>query len=423
MSVQAIVGGNWGDEGKGKMTDHLAGKADYVVRFQGGNNAGHTIVNDYGKFKLHLLPSGIFNMNTVNILANGVAVNIEAFLSELSEVLEKGVPMPTIYISERAQVVMPHHIMLDQLEEKRLGKFQFGSTQTGMAPFYSDKYKKVGIQVNELFDYDSLLSKVERNIEHTNILMVHLYKEKPLDAKDTADKLFEVGKSIRPYVADTRKILLDAHRKNMNILFEGQLGALKDPDHGIYPMTTSSSPLASFAPVSTGLPAACLTSVTTVVKAYSSAVGAGAFVTEIEGETAELIREIGHEYGATTDRPRRIGWFDGVATRYGCQLQGTTEVTLSLVDVLGCLETIKVCTHYEIDGMQTNQFPVTDRLHKAIPVYEKLKGWQCDISHIRNYTDLPENTKTYIKTVESIIGFKIKYVSVGPERDALIQIY
>ncbi len=422
MSVHAVVGGNWGDEGKGKMTDYLAKKSDYVVRFQGGNNAGHTIVNDYGKFKLHLLPSGIFNPNTINVLSSSVALNISAFISELNDVIKQGVPEPDIRIDCRTQVVLPHHILLDKLEEKRLGKYQFGSTQTGMSPFYSDKYKKIGIQVADLFDYDHLYKKIERNIEHSNILMVHLYKVPPLNPKEITDSLFDESKKIKKYITDTRSLLVNAEKAGKNILFEGQLGALKDPDHGIYPMTTSSSPLSSFAPVSTGVPASKLTKVTTVVKAYSSAVGAGAFVSEIHDSIADLIREIGNEYGATTDRPRRIGWFDAVATRYGCELQHTTEVVLSLLDVLGCIQEIPICVAYKIDDSVTTEFPTTYTLDKATPVYEVLPGWNCDISHIRNFDDLPKNAKEYVYKIEALIGFKIKYVSVGPQRDALIEI-
>lgn len=421
MCLQAVVGGNWGDEGKGKMTDYLARQSDYVVRFQGGNNAGHTIVNDYGKFKLHLLPSGIFNPSTVNVLATSVALNIKAFLSELDYVLRAGVPQPDIRISNRTQVVLDHHILLDKLEEKRLGKYQFGSTQTGMSPFYADKYKKIGIQVCDLYDYKHLLKKVTRNIEHTNILFENLYKIEPLNAVTITDELYKLGPSIKPYICDTRSLLYDANQNGSAILFEGQLGALKDPDHGIYPMTTSSSPLSNFAPVSTGLPCRDLTRVTTVVKAYSSAVGAGAFVSEIFGDTAESIREIGNEYGATTERPRRIGWFDAVATRYGCQLQNTTEVVLSLLDVLGHLKTINICTHYKIDQEETESFPVTYELEKASPVYESFDSWMCDISHIRQYDALPKEAKIYIETVEQLIGFPIRYISVGPERNALIE--
>ncbi|MFI3237203.1 MAG: adenylosuccinate synthase [Lachnospiraceae bacterium] len=422
MSVQAVVGGNWGDEGKGKMTDYLAQKSDYVVRFQGGNNAGHTIVNEYGTFKLHLLPSGVFNKNTINILSSAVALNMKAFLTELNEVLQSGVPKPIIYIDTRTQIVLPHHILLDKLEEKRLGNDQFGSTQTGMSPFYSDKYKKIGIQVCDLFDYNHLYNKVKRNIEHTNVLMEHLYQQDCLDPKEITEELMKDGEMIKAFICDTRKLLLDADKQGKNILFEGQLGALKDPDHGIYPMTTSSSPLSSFAPVSTGVPASSLKKVTTVVKAYSSAVGAGAFISEIHGETADLIRKEGNEYGATTDRPRRIGWFDAVASRYGCELQHTTEVVLSLLDVLGCVETIPICIAYEIDGKQVFDFPPTVTLEKAKPVYEEHKGWRKDISQVKIFDELPIEAKNYVWRIENLLGFPIKYVSVGPERDSLIEI-
>jgi len=422
MSITAVVGGNWGDEGKGKITDLLAKQSDFVVRFQGGNNAGHTIINDYGKFQLHLLPSGVFNPNTVNVLATSVAVNIEAFLTEYRDVISRNVPKPNIKISHRAQVVLPHHILLDKLEEKRLGKDQFGSTQSGMAPFYSDKYLKIGIQVADLYDYDALLKKVIRNIEKKNILLEHLYNHKILNAIEITDYLFEQGKSIECFVDDTRALLKDAI-KDKNILMEGQLGALKDPDHGIYPMTTSSSPLASFAPVSTGLPASELKRVITVVKSYSSAVGSGPFVSEIFGDAGDTLRINGGdagEFGATTGRPRRMGWFDAVASRYGCELQGTTEVVLSLLDVLGYLDEIPVCTHYEIDGNRCDVFPVNSELEKAKPVFKVLKGWKSDISNIRNFKELPLEAKEYVNFVEELLGFPVTLISVGPKRDDII---
>ena len=422
MSITAVVGGNWGDEGKGKITDLLAKQSDFVVRFQGGNNAGHTIINDYGKFQLHLLPSGVFNPNTVNVLGTSVAVNIEAFLTEYRDVISRNVPKPNIKISHRAQVVLPHHILLDKLEEKRLGKNQFGSTQSGMAPFYSDKYLKIGIQVADLYDYDALLKKVIRNIEKKNILLEHLYNHKALNAIEITDYLFEQGKSIECFVDDTRSLLKDAI-KDKNILMEGQLGALKDPDHGIYPMTTSSSPLASFAPVSAGLPASELKRVITVVKSYSSAVGSGPFVSEIFGDAGDTLRINGGdagEFGATTGRPRRMGWFDAVASRYGCELQGTTEVVLSLLDVLGYLDEIPVCTHYEIDGNRCDVFPVNSELEKAKPVFKILKGWKSDISNIRNFEALPLEAKDYVNFVEELLGFPITLISVGPKRDDII---
>ncbi len=421
MSITAVVGGNWGDEGKGKITDLFAKESDFVVRFQGGNNAGHTIINEYGKFQLHLMPSGVFNPNTINVLATGVAVNIEAFLDEYEQVLSRNVPKPTIKISHRAQVVLPHHILLDTLEEERLGKEQFGSTKSGMAPFYSDKYLKIGIQVADLFDYDLLLKKVERNIEKKNILLEHLYKHEALNAVTITEYLIEQGKKIKEFVTDTQRLLNDSLDKE--ILMEGQLGALKDPDHGIYPMTTSSSPLASFAPVSAGVPARELKRVVTVVKAYSSAVGGGAFVSEIFGDQANTLRMNGGdagEFGATTGRPRRMGWFDVVASRYGCELHGTTDVVLSLVDVLGYLDEIPICTHYEVDGENTDLFLSNAELENAKPVYTVLKGWKSDISKIKNFDDLPSEAKEYILFIEERLGFPITYVSVGPKRNDII---
>ena len=421
MSITAVVGGNWGDEGKGKITDLLAKESDFVVRFQGGNNAGHTIINDYGKFQLHLMPSGVFNPNTINILATGVAVNIEAFLEEYRQLLNRNVPKPNIKISHRAQVVLPHHILLDALEEERLGSEQFGSTKSGMAPFYSDKYLKIGIQVADLYDYDTLLKKIERNIEKKNILLAHLYNHKLLNKYEITDYLFNQGKRIKEFVTDTRKLLNDSIHKN--ILMEGQLGALKDPDHGIYPMVTSSSPLASFAPVSCGLKASELKRVITVVKAYSSAVGSGPFVSEIFGEVGDTLRVNGGdagEFGATTGRPRRMGWFDVVASRYGCELQGTTDVVLSLLDVLGYLDEIPICTQYEVNGVKTNIFPTYEELKIAKPVIKVLKGWKTDISDIREFDDLPKEAKEYILYIEEALAFDIKYISVGPKRDAII---
>lgn len=421
MSLTAVVGANWGDEGKGKITDLLAKNADFVVRFQGGNNAGHTIINDYGKFQLHLLPSGVFNPNTINVLGTAVAVNIGAFLKEYESLLERNVPKPNIVISDRAQVVLPHHILLDKLEEKRLGKDQFGSTQSGMAPFYSDKYLKIGLQVSDLFEPETLLKKVERNIEKKNILLKVLYNHEILDAVKIKDELLELGNKIKHFVTDTR-VLINSNL-DKNILLEGQLGALKDPDHGIYPMTTSSSPLASFAPVSLGIPAAELTKVVTVVKAYSSAVGAGPFVSEIFGDEAEILRKNGGddgEYGATTGRARRVGWFDAVATKYGCELQGTTDVVLSLVDVLGYLDEIPVCVDYNIDDVIVNTFQINSELEKATPVIKIFKGWKTTISHIREFDNLPKEAKEYILAIEKLIGFPITMVSVGSKRDDII---
>jgi len=423
MGITAIVGANWGDEGKGKITDLLAKESDFVVRFQGGNNAGHTIINNYGKFKLHLLPSGVFHQKVTNILANGVAINIEAFLDEYNNLLKKGVPKPQIIISSRAQVVLPQHILFDKLEEKRLGLNNFGSTQTGMAPFYADKYLKIGIQVIDLFNYHTLLEKVKKNIILKNILLTNIYNEETLDAENITKYLFDQGQLIKKFVGDTRKILTDNIERR--ILMEGQLGALKDPDHGIYPMTTSSSTLSSFSAVSCGLPGKKIDKVISVVKSYSTCVGNGPFVTEIFGNDAEELRLRGGdagEFGATTGRPRRMGWFDAVATKYGCEIQGTTDVTLSLLDVLSYLDEIPICVSYKINNEISTNFPTNIDLEKAIPVYKYLSGWKCNITSVKRFEDLPKEAKIYIKTIENLIGFKISYISVGPDRDDIIYI-
>lgn len=421
MSITAIVGANWGDEGKGKMTDLLAQDSDFVVRFQGGNNAGHTIINEYGKFELHLLPSGVFNQNTTNILATGIALNIEAFLIEYNELLSRKVPKPNVVISNRAQVVLPHHILLDKLEEQRLGIKKFGSTQTGMSPFYSDKYQKIGIQVADLFDYDILLIKITRNIEKKNILLKNLYNTTELNATEITDQLYKQGQKIKEYIGDTRNLLIENIDKK--ILMEGQLGALKDPDHGIYPMTTSSSPLSSFSTVSTGLPARELKNVITVVKAYSSCVGSGPFITEIFNEEAKKLRTNGGddgEYGATTGRARRVGWFDAIATKYGCELQGTTQVVLSLLDVLGYLDEIPICTAYKINNNIITNFPTFNELKNAKPMFRFMKGWKCDISKVRKFSKLPQEAQYYIKAIQKLINFPIKYISVGSNRNDII---
>ena len=421
--VRAIVGANWGDEGKGKITDMMAQESDIVIRFQGGANAGHTIVNHYGKFALHTLPSGVFYDHTVNIIGNGVALNIPVFFNELSEVTSKGVPMPKILISDRAQIVMPYHILFDQYEEERLGKASFGSTKSGIAPFYSDKYAKIGFQVQELFDEEALKVKIARVLETKNILLTHLYNKPEIDADELFNTLMEYKKMVEPYVCDVSAYLWQAIKDGKNILLEGQLGSLKDPDHGIYPMVTSSSTLAAYGAIGAGIPPYEIKKIVTVVKAYSSAVGAGAFVSEIFGDEADELRRRGGdggEFGATTGRPRRMGWFDCVATKYGCRIQGTTDVAFTVIDVLGYLDKIPVCVGYEIDGKVTTDFPTTHLLEKAKPVIEVLDGWKSDISGIRNYDELPENCKKYIDFVEEHIGFPITMVSNGPKREDII---
>lgn len=422
--VKAIVGANWGDEGKGKITDMLAQDSDIIIRFQGGANAGHTIINDYGKFALHTLPSGIFYGHTTSIIGNGVALNIPILFNELKEITSKGVPAPKILISDRAQIVMPYHILFDEYEEERLAGKSFGSTKSGIAPFYSDKYAKVGFQVNELFEEEAVLrEKIERVIVQKNILLEHLYHKPLIDADELYNTLMEYKEMVAPYVCNVSAYLDKAIKEGNNILLEGQLGTLKDPDHGIYPMVTSSSTLAAYGAIGAGIPPYEIKKVVTVCKAYSSAVGAGAFVSEIFGDEAQELRVRGGdggEFGATTGRPRRMGWFDCVASKYGCRLQGTTDVAFTVVDVLGYLDEIPVCTGYEIDGKVTTEFPVTNQLEKAKPVLEVLPGWKCDIRGIKKYEDLPENCRKYIEFVEEHIGYPITMVSNGPGRDDII---
>ena len=422
--VRAIVGGCWGDEGKGKMTDLLSENSDIVVRFQGGANAGHTIINRYGKFALHLLPSGICRENVTNVIAQGVAFDIGQFFKELDEVLAQGVPMPNIMVSDRAQIVMPYHVLFDALEEQRLGGKGFGSTKSGIAPFYSDKYLKIGIQVCDLFEDEVLMRKLETACEQKNITLQSLYKqEELLDPKKLFDQLTAYRTRLAPFVGDTAVFLNKAIRTGKNILLEGQLGSLKDPDNGIYPFTTSSSPLAGFACVGAAIPPHAIGEVIVVVKAYSSAVGAGAFVSEIFGPEADELRERGGdggEYGATTGRPRRMGWLDTVAVKYGCMLQGCTDVCLSLIDVLGYLDRIPVCTAYEVDGRIIEDFPVTPLLDRAKPVYEYVDGWKCNILGCKRWEDLPENARRYVEFVEEKIGYPITIISTGPKREDII---
>lgn len=423
--VTAIVGANWGDEGKGKITDMLAKESDIIIRFQGGSNAGHTIINDYGKFALHLLPSGVFYGHTVNIIGNGVALNIPYLFNEIDSLVKREVPAPKLLISDRAQVVMPYHIAFDEYEEERLGKKSFGSTKSGIAPFYSDKYAKTGIQVSELFlDDEALKEKISRICTQKNILLKHLYNKPALNEEELLETLHGYRDIVAPYVCNVSAFLRKALKEGKNILLEGQLGSLKDPDHGIYPMVTSSSTLAAYGAVGAGIPPYEIKRIVTVVKAYSSAVGAGEFVSEIlDEEEADKLRKHGGdggEYGATTGRPRRMGWFDAVATRYGCEIQGATEVVLTVLDCLGYLKEIPVCTGYEIDGEITTDFPVTAKLAKAKPVYKVLPGWESDICGITEYNRLPENCRKYIEFIEEQIGIPVKMVSNGPKRTDII---
>ncbi len=421
--VKAIVGANWGDEGKGKITDMLAEESDIIVRFQGGSNAGHTIINDYGKFALHLLPSGVFYNHTTSIIGNGVALNIPYLVNELKSLTDRGVPEPKILVSDRAQILMPYHVDFDTYEEARLAGKSFGSTKSGIAPFYSDKYAKIGFQVSELFDEAALKEKVERVVAYKNILLEHLYHKPLLDKDEIFKLMLTYREMVAPYVADTSAFLHKAIKEGKNILLEGQLGALKDPDHGIYPMVTSSSTLAAYGAIGAGIPASEIKDVITVVKAYSSAVGAGAFVSEIFGDEADELRKRGGdggEFGATTGRPRRMGWFDAVATRYGVRMQGTSQVALTVIDVLGYLDEIPICVGYEIDGKVTKEFPTTYQLEKAKPVLETMPGWKCEIRGIKNYEELPENCRRYIERIEELIEAPITMVSNGPGRHEII---
>ena len=421
--VKAVVGANWGDEGKGKITDMLAKEADIIVRFQGGANAGHTIVNDYGKFALHTLPSGVFYGHTTSVIGNGVALNIPVLMKEIQSIVERGVPKPKILVSDRAQMVMPYHILFDQYEEERLGGKSFGSTKSGIAPFYSDKYAKIGFQVSELFDEELLKEKVVRIAETKNVLLEHLYHKPLINPDELLETLHEYRDTIAPYVCDVSSYLDQAIKEGKTILLEGQIGTLKEPDHGIYPMVTSSSTLAAYGAIGAGIPPYEIKQIVTVCKAYSSAVGAGAFVSEIFGDEADELRRRGGdggEFGATTGRPRRMGWFDCVASKYGCRLQGTTDVAFTVLDVLGYLDEIPVCVGYEIDGEVTTDFPTTAKLEKAKPVLKNLPGWKCDIRGIRKYEDLPENCRKYVEFIEEQIGYPITMVSNGPGRDDII---
>ena len=423
--VRAIVGANWGDEGKGKITDVLAQESDMVIRFQGGSNAGHTIINNYGKFALHQLPSGVFSGHITNIIGNGVALSVENFTKEIQSLIDRGVPKPNILVSDRAQIVMPYHILFDCYEEERLGKKSFGSTKSGIAPFYSDKFSKIGFQVNELYDdMDSLKEKIARILEVKNAVITNIYHKEEISADEMFNKLMEYKTALEPYVANTFDIVHDAVVAGKDILLEGQLGSLKDTDFGIYPMVTSSNTIAGYGAVGAGgIPPYEIKDIITVVKAYSSAVGAGEFVSEIFGEEAEELRKRGGdggEYGATTGRPRRMGWLDLVATRYGCKVQGATQVAFTVLDALGYLDEIPVCVAYELDGERIDYFPSTTKLKRAKPILEVLPGWKCDIRGIRNYDELPENCRKYIEFAEKAVGVPFKMISNGPKREDII---
>ena len=421
--VKAIVGANWGDEGKGKITDCLAQSSDIVIRFQGGSNAGHTIINNYGKFALHQLPSGVFYDHTTNIIGNGVAFSVENFVKEMAHLKENGVE-PKVLVSDRVQIVMPYHIAFDCYEEERLGGKSFGSTKSGIAPFYSDKFAKIGFQINELYDdMDALKEKIERVLEIKNSTLVNLYHKDPITVDEIFNKLMEYKEAMAPYVANTFDFVHDALKEGKTVLLEGQLGSLKDTDFGIYPMVTSSNTIAGYGAVGAGIPPYEIKEIVTVVKAYSSAVGAGEFVSEIFGEEASLMRNHGGdggEYGATTGRPRRMGWLDLVATRYGCKVQGATQVAFTVLDALGYLDEIPVCVAYELDGKQIDSFPTTTQLKRCKSVLNVMKGWKCDISGITEYDKLPKECRDYVEFAEQQIGVPITMVSNGPKRENLI---
>ena len=421
--VRSIVGANWGDEGKGKITDVLAERSDVVVRFQGGANAGHTIINNYGKFALHLLPSGVFHQNIANIIGPGVALDIEKLLAEYDSVVQRGVPRPKLYISDRAQVMLPYHVDFDRFEEERLGKAGFGSTKSGIAPFYGDKYLKIGIQVCQIYDEEILRQRLSSAVEQKNVTLANLYHKPPIDLEALIAHVRDLGERIRPMVIDTTLYLHKALKEGKTVLLECQLGSLRDPDHGIYPYTTSSSPLAGYGTVGAGVPASAIKDVYCVTKAYSSCVGAGPFTTELFGEEAKELRDRGGdagEYGATTGRPRRVGWFDAVATRYGCMVQGATEAVMTNLDVLGYLDQIPVCTAYEVDGKTITDFPATPTLMRCKPVYTLLPGWKCDVRGVTEWDKLPENCQNYITFIEKELQVPIHMISTGPKREEML---
>ncbi|AEI41564.1 adenylosuccinate synthetase [Paenibacillus mucilaginosus KNP414] len=426
MSVTAVVGANWGDEGKGKVTDRFAAEADVVVRFQGGNNAGHTIINEHGKFSLNLLPSGVFHSHIVNVIGPGVALNAPALLAELDALRAAGLPEPQLKVSERAQLVLPLHALLDNLEEDRLGAGGFGSTRKGIAPFYADKYAKLGLQAGDLADRARVQERIEASLAGKNVLLSHLYGREPLDAAALTDELMASAERLLPLLCDTTELLHEALHRGASVLVEGQLGALRDPDHGIYPYSTSSSTLAGFAAVGAGVPPHEIRRIAAVTKAYSSCVGTGPFVTELAGGEAEELRRRGGsagEYGVVTGRPRRVGWFDAVATRYGCMVQGATEVVLTNLDVLGYLDEIPVCTGYRIGGGVTNRFPLNRELDAAEPVLEVLPGWRSDVSGARSFGELPEAARRYVLRLQELIGTPIRWISVGPHRDQMFEVF
>jgi len=422
MSIRIIVGVNWGDEGKGRMVDYFADDADFVIRFQGGSNAGHTVINKFGKFKLHLMPSGIFSRRSINILGPGTVINLEILVNELQQLRSKGVQISenNYKISNRAFLCFPFHLLQDVYEEERLGKKEFGSTRQGIAPTYGDKYTKYGIQVGSLLYPNYLRQQIKRCLELKNAIFKYIYKKPIIDTDEMFNWAMKYGTKIHDYICDTSAFFKDTQLKGKNMLFEGQLGSLRDIHYGIYPYTTSSCTLSSFAPIGSGIQFRELPIVTGIMKAFSTCVGTGPFVTEMHGNSAETLREIAYEYGASTGRPRRIGYFDGVASKYGVQMQSATELVLTKLDCLSGQRNLKICTHYKIGSRIIDYFPLTAELANAKPAYIKLPGWAEDISGVRTFSKLPKNAQEYIKTIEKIVDCPIKYISVGAERNAII---
>jgi adenylosuccinate synthase len=421
MGVTAICGVNWGDEGKGRMVDYFASSADMVIRFQGGNNAGHTVINDYGKFALHLLPSGIFNKNAVNIIGNGAVVNPEALSEEINEIEKVLGSINNLFISERCHIIFPFHILMDEYEEERLEENKFGSTKRGIAPVYSDKYLKIGILASDLInDRDYLVKRIKNNLDYKNQIITTIYNKKPISIDDMVEWGISFGERIKRYITNTNPIIRKAISDDKKILIEGQLGALRDIEFGIYPYTTSSSPIPGYAGAGTSIPPYEIKRILGIMKSYSTCVGEGPFITELYGERAEIIRTKGKEFGASTGRPRRIGWFDAVASNYGCEVTAATEIAITLLDVLTGEKELKICTGYNIDGKIIKEFPTTQKLYGASPEYITMPGWEEDITCIREFDDLPENAKNYVYKIESLINTKIRYISVGPRREQLI---
>ena len=421
MSVTAVVGTQWGDEGKGRIVDFLAQESDMVIRFQGGNNAGHTVINQFGKFSLHLIPCGIFNPNTINIIGTGVVVNPEAIWQEIGDLEKSRVSVKgNLLISDRAHVVMPYHILLDRLEEESLGKKKLGTTLRGIAPVYADKVARIGLQMADLLDKQYLAERIHTILDKKNRIIKLVYGGEVVSESDMINYAEEYGQKLKPYICDTMPVIQDALKQDKKILLEGQLGVMRDLDWGIYPFTTSSNPLPGFATVGAGIPTNSIKDILGVVKAYSSSVGGGPFVTELNDANGDLIRERGKEYGAATGRPRRVGWFVAVATRFGVQLTGANRLALSLLDVLDVFDKIKICLAYQINGKKVNTVPVTKFLYKAEPVYEEIEGWKTPISEIRKFKDLPKAAMNYIKRLETILEVPIDIVSVGPKREQII---